>query len=242
MQDSSLLPELNPYQNNSNSPLYFPPLVGVPGAGHPCTGADVLLLPELVLPWSCTSTVTSCTGNKYKSFRHWHMIQDVEAEQDNQHKNHEVLIKADQQHNLTNHIKDSLLYLSLQTTLASRCSAILASSHQSSSSCITSPVTLKYPPTDTPSTLHYSLKNLIHSGITGSPNRDPARSVDTDPLPTRNPERDYLTFVEHKLSVCLFHSSVSSVFNIIVHFPCDYVYRKIMIIFPTSGAFRNIAK
>ena len=26
------------------------------------------------------------------------------------------------------------------------------------------------------------------------------------------------------------------------HFPCDFVYRKIHIIFPTSGAFRNIAK
>ena len=133
------------------------------------------------------------------------MIQDVEAEQDNEQKNHEGLIKADQQHNLTSHIKDSLLYLSLQTTLASRCSAILASSHQSSSSCITSPVTLKYPPTDTPSTLHYSLKNLIHSGITGSPNRDPLRSADTEPLTTRHPRRDDLTFVEQELSVRLFH-------------------------------------
>ena len=27
-----------------------------------------------------------------------------------------------------------------------------------------------------------------------------------------------------------------------VDFPCDFVYRKIHIIFPTSGAFRNIAK
>jgi hypothetical protein len=45
-----LLLELKPYQSNSNSPLYFPPLVRVPGAGHPCTGTDVLLLPELVLP------------------------------------------------------------------------------------------------------------------------------------------------------------------------------------------------
>ena len=72
MQDSSLLPELNPYQNSSNSPLYFPPLVGVPGAGHPCTGADVLLLPELVLPVAApvlenpaqeTNTKVSDTGS-----------------------------------------------------------------------------------------------------------------------------------------------------------------------------------
>ena len=50
-----------------------PPPAGVSGAGHPSTGADVLL-PELVPSWSCTSTVTSCAGKKYTNFRHWHMI------------------------------------------------------------------------------------------------------------------------------------------------------------------------
>ena len=42
------------------------PPVGASGGGNPCTGVDVLLLPELVQSWSCTSTVTSCAGKKYK--------------------------------------------------------------------------------------------------------------------------------------------------------------------------------
>ena len=201
MQDSSLLPELNPYQNNSNSPLYFPPLVGVPGAGHPCTGADVLLLPELVLPWSCTSTRISCTGNKYKSFRYWLMIQDVEAEQDNQHKD-------------SWRSKDSLLYLSLQTTLASRCSAILASSHQSSSSW-SHPLSLWSISQPTPPHhLTPHSKILIHSGIRGSLNREPPCSADTEPLTTRHPRRDDLRFVEHELPVRLFHFLSSPLFTI----------------------------
>ena len=67
-----MLPELKPYKSNYNSPLYFPPLVRVPGAGHPCTGADVLLLPELVLPVAApvlenpaqeTNTKVSDTGS-----------------------------------------------------------------------------------------------------------------------------------------------------------------------------------
>ena len=41
------------------------------------------------------------------------MIQNVEANQDNKQKIHKGLIKADQQHNLTSHIKDPILYLSL---------------------------------------------------------------------------------------------------------------------------------
>ena len=49
-------------------------------------------------------------------------------------------------------------------------------------------------------------------------NRDPSCSADTELLTTRNPRRDYLTFVERKLLVRLFHSSVSSVYNIIFHF------------------------
>ena len=67
-----MLPELKPYQSDYNSPLYFPPLVRVPGAGHPCTGADVFLLTELVLseaapvlenPAQETNTKFSDTGS-----------------------------------------------------------------------------------------------------------------------------------------------------------------------------------
>ena len=43
------------------------------------------------------------------------------------------------------------------------------------------------------------------------------RWANTEPLTTRNPRRDYLTLVEHELSVRLFHSSVSSVYKIIFH-------------------------
>ena len=66
-------------------------------------------------------------------------------------------------------------------------------------------VTLKYLPTDTPHHFTPHSKILIKSGIRGSLNRDPPCSADTEPLTTRHPRRDDLTFVEHELSVCLFH-------------------------------------
>ena len=123
------------------------------------------------------------------------------------------LIKADQKNKLTSHIQDYPLYLSLQTTLASWCSALLASGHQSPSSCITSHC-LKHPQQTHPHPFTNHYKNLIHSGIIGSPNRDPTRSVDTEPLKTRHPRRDDLRFVEHELPVRLFHFLSSPLFTI----------------------------
>jgi hypothetical protein len=70
---------------------------------------------------------------------------------------------------------------------------------------VPSPVTLKYLPTDPPHHLTPHSKILIHSGIRGSLNRDPPCSADTEPLTTRHPRRDDLTFVEQELSVRLFH-------------------------------------
>ena len=60
------MPEFKPYQSNYNCPLYFPPLVRVPGAGHPCTGTDVLLLPELVLPEAAPVLETPAQGTNTK--------------------------------------------------------------------------------------------------------------------------------------------------------------------------------
>ena len=73
---------------------------------------------------------------------------------------------------------------------------------------------LKHPQQTHPHPFTTHSKNLIHSGITGSPNRDPSCSADTEPLTTRHPRRDDLRFVEHKLSVRLFHFLSSPLFTI----------------------------
>ena len=46
-------------------------------------------------------------------------------------------------------------------------------------------------------------------------------------------------FVEHKLSVTFVQNSICYVDKIILNIPCDFVYRKIQIIFPTYGALEN---
>ena len=52
------------------------------------------------------------------------------------------------------------------------------------------------------------------NGMEWGGNRDPPCSADTEPLTTRHPRRDDLTFVERELSVRLFHFLSSPLFPI----------------------------